>query len=98
MTASESDENEQANYQGADVVTLTRFSTAWEAEILRARLQEEGIFAAVADAHTITMNWLYSNAMGGVRVQVPQGQLAAAREVLVAMQRGDFELRDDDIV
>jgi hypothetical protein len=64
------------------MITVARFSLAIEAHIARAKLESEGIPAFVADEHTITAQWLYSNAMGGVRLQVPNSCANNAREIL----------------
>ncbi|MGJ3255801.1 MAG: DUF2007 domain-containing protein [Alcanivorax sp.] len=47
------------------MITVARFSMPDEAHIAKSRLESEGIPAFVADEHTVGMNWLYSNAMGG---------------------------------
>jgi hypothetical protein len=80
---------------GRDLVTVQRFTEVWEAHILRARLEAEGLMASIADEHLVAMDWFYSMAIGGVRVQVPVCELSQAREILKALQRGDYELRDD---
>jgi len=80
---------------GRDLVTVERFTEVWEAHILRARLEAEGLLASIADEHLVAMDWFYSNAIGGVRVQVPACELDRAREILTALQRGDYELHDD---
>lgn len=64
------------------MITVARYSLAIEAHVDRAKLESEGIPAFVADEHTITANWLYSNAMGGVRLQVPNSCANSAREIL----------------
>ncbi|MBV1870506.1 MAG: DUF2007 domain-containing protein [Gammaproteobacteria bacterium] len=64
------------------LVTAARYSFPHEAEIARSSLESEGITAFVADAHTINMQWLYSNAMGGARVQVYKKNLVAAQKIL----------------
>jgi hypothetical protein len=64
------------------LVTIARFSFPFEAQIAKSKLEAMGIPAFVADEHTINMDWLYSNAMGGVRLQVLQEQAAAAIELL----------------
>lgn len=64
------------------LVTISRYSMPYEAHIAKARLDSEGIPAFVADEHTINMQWLYSNALGGVRLQVPEAYVEAARKVL----------------
>jgi len=48
----------------------------------RAKLDSEGIPAFVADEHTINMQWLYSNAMGGVRLKVPSSVAERAIDIL----------------
>ncbi len=67
------------------LTTIYRFSHPLEAQIARARLEAAGIPAFVADEHTINMQWLYSNALGGVRLQVPM----VCREDAVALLATD---------
>ena len=62
--------------------TVASFSFVHEAHIARARLESDGVPAFVADEHTIAMQWLYSNALGGVKVQVPDSYVNKAREIL----------------
>jgi len=64
------------------LVTVTAFSLAIEADFARTRLESEGIECVVADEHTVTMNWLYSNAVGGVKLKVWESDLQRAREIL----------------
>lgn len=62
--------------------TIATFSFPYEAHIARAKLESEGIPAFVADEHTINMQWLYSTAMGGVRLQVSKKFVEEALTVL----------------
>lgn len=62
--------------------TIATYSLPYEAQIARAKLDSEGIPAFVADEQTINMQWLYSNALGGVRLQVPSSYVEQAIEVL----------------
>jgi len=80
---------------GRDLVTVERVTEVWAAHILRARLEAEGLLASIADEHLVSMDWFYSNAIGGVRVQVPACELPRAQEILEALHRGDYELSDD---
>lgn len=75
------------------LVTIRAFSTLWEAEMARSRLDAEGVPAFVKDGHTINMNWLYSNALGGVKVQVAERELEKARQILSAPF--EVEVRDE---
>jgi hypothetical protein len=64
------------------LVTIARFSYPHEAHVARGLLDSEGIPAFVADEHTIAMQWLYSDAIGGVKVQVPEPFVVQAKELL----------------
>jgi hypothetical protein len=74
------------------LVTVATYSHPVEAWIARNRLADDGISAFVQDDHLATMDWLYTNAIGGVKVQVPDNWIAAAVEALAA--RPDAE--DDE--
>ncbi len=62
--------------------TTATFSKPEEAHLFRTRLEAAGIPAYVQDEHFIQMNWLYSNAIGGVRVQIAEEDVEAAQEFL----------------
>ncbi|MBV1916244.1 MAG: DUF2007 domain-containing protein [Pseudomonadales bacterium] len=64
------------------LTTVAAYSFPYEAHIGRAKLESEGIPAFVADEHTINMQWLYSNALGGVRLQVAASHRDAALKIL----------------
>ena len=64
------------------LVTIARYSLPYEAHIAKSRLDSEGIPAYVADEHTINMQWLWSDALGGVRLQVPEPHVESAMAVV----------------
>jgi hypothetical protein len=64
------------------MITLARFSKPEEAHLLRLRLEAGGVPAFVQDENLVQLNWLYSNAIGGVRVQIFETDLDDAREIL----------------
>ena len=64
------------------LVTIARFTNPTEAHLLRMRLEAGGIEAFLQDENTIQMDWAISNAIGGVRLQVAEEELEAARELL----------------
>ncbi|SET42336.1 putative signal transducing protein [Thalassotalea agarivorans] len=73
------------------LVVVARFSYPLNANIAKAALDTAGIDSFVADEHTINMQWLYSDAMGGVRLYVNEDKLEQARSILAT----DFS---DDVV
>ena len=64
------------------LTTLATFDFPYEAQIARSKLDAAGIPAFLADEHTINANWLYCQALGGVRLQVPATALAEAEAIL----------------
>ncbi len=79
-----------------DWKTLTTFFSPTEAFLLRGVLQAGGVPAAVADAHLVQTHTLLAGAIP-VRVLVPEHRFAEAEAVVVAFQRGDFSLTDDEL-
>jgi len=61
------------------LVTIATYLFPHEAHIAKARLEAVGIESFIADEHTTN---IFSNAMGGVRLQVPAEFAAQAQQVL----------------
>ena len=72
------------------LVTVAAFREPWEAHMFCARLQAEGIPALIAHENHSWNNWPISNALGGVKVQVPAAELEAAPAVERACRDGDY--------
>jgi len=64
------------------IVTLDSYYDPMLAEIVRARLEANGIDCFVADSLTIGANPLYNNAVGGVKVKVFERDIKKCREIL----------------
>ena len=62
--------------------TIAAFSQPIEAHVLKTKLESEGIRCFIADENLIGANWLYSNALGGVKLQVRPDDLDRARAIL----------------
>ncbi|MBS3803624.1 MAG: DUF2007 domain-containing protein [Oleiphilaceae bacterium] len=70
-------------------VTVGQYTLPFEAHLGKSRLESEGITAIVADEHTISMQWMLSDALGGVRLRVQEEDLSRAEAVL-AEDRSDL--------
>ncbi|MEZ9303656.1 phosphoenolpyruvate synthase [Vibrio breoganii] len=66
------------------MIVVGRFSFPHEAHIAKANLESAGIESFIADEYTINMQWLYSNAIGGVRLMVNEADEAEAINILQA--------------
>ncbi len=70
---------------GEELITIANFSHPTEADPVVAWLESEDIECFLTNEHTVTMNWLYSNAIGGVGVQVKAADVERANEILQAV-------------
>lgn len=53
-----------------NLIVVRRFRDLIEAELAKGKLESAGIDAFVADENIVRMDWLYSNAIGGLRLMV----------------------------
>lgn len=80
------------------LITVATFSQPTEAHILKGRLEAEGIPCFLGDEHIIAAQPLYSLAVGGVKLQVTEGDEQEAREMIARIQAGRSEyILDDNI-
>ncbi|MBG7608329.1 MAG: DUF2007 domain-containing protein [Verrucomicrobia bacterium] len=63
------------------MVTVARFYKGEEAYLFRSFLESEGISAHVFDEHVPQIHWLYTNAIGGIRVVVDDEDLDTAADL-----------------
>lgn len=64
------------------LVVVGAFTSVHQAELARSVLEAAGIETVLADEHVVSMHWMYSNAIGGVKVLVSEERLDEARTVL----------------
>src|SRR5690606_6420594 len=72
------------------LITVATFTSPWEAHIAKGRLEAEGIPAFIAHEHHVWADWMYSLALGGVKVQVPEAHAEEAARLLEQHMRGEF--------
>lgn len=65
-----------------ELETLRVFDNYVTAHIIKSRLEVEGVFCVLKDENTITMNWLWSNALGGIKLQVKSSDFLRAEQIL----------------
>lgn len=64
------------------MVTVRICSTLPDAQLAQSFLEGSGIKSFLPDEFVIQNNWLWCNAMGGVRVQVSEEDAEKAAEIL----------------
>jgi hypothetical protein len=73
-------------------VTVRRFFSHPEAYLAKGRLEIEGISAYLADEHVVAVNWLWAQAVGGIRLIVTSDSAARANDIL---ERDDSDILSD---
>lgn len=65
-----------------DLVTIERFRDLPEALLAKGKLESAGICCFLADSELVRTDWLWSNAIGNMRLQVRPEDAADALELL----------------
>lgn len=65
-----------------ELVTIATFRFLPEAQASKLRLEADGLTVLLANAEIVSMDWFLANAIGNIKLQVPQSQAAAATAVL----------------
>jgi len=71
-----------ADEEDVKLVTLCRFRDLPGALVAKGLLDSAGIKCFLSDENTVRMDWLWSNALGGVRLWVREDDVAQAVELL----------------
>jgi len=65
-----------------ELIVARAFSTVFEAEVARSAVEAAGIDVILGDANIVAADWLYSNAIGGVKLLVAADDLAETQALL----------------
>jgi len=84
------------------LVTVARFTDPPAAHVIRALLEANGIDAYLRNEFYVGMDWLHSQAVGGVELQVAAEQAAQAEAIIAEPPRlpdlvGEFEGASDAV-
>jgi hypothetical protein len=71
-----------ANQEDAKLVAVRRFRDLPDALLAKGLLDSENIKCFLSDENTVRMDWLWSNALGGVRLWVREEDVQQAVELL----------------
>lgn len=80
-----------------DLITIKTFDSPIEMHTYKARLESEGIECFVKDEHSVTINPLGSNALGGIKLRVNRVDAELALSIVDSIQN-EFSRGDDGTV
>jgi hypothetical protein len=81
-------------------ITVLTFTFPYEVAVVRGRLESEGITCFVQDELTAQVHPFYSNAIGGVKLQVKESDLKQAVEILKEtgyLKEEDLKLPEESV-
>lgn len=77
-------------------VTVGAFWSTGAAHIARLRVEAEGIDCVLFDEFLVATDWLYANAAGGIKLQVPHFDAARAHELLTRLPAWREDREDEE--
>lgn len=75
-------------------VTVATYTTLPEAEAAKLHVESEGIPANIVDAEIVSMDWLLGNAVGYIKLQVPQSQAQTVIDLLESLRADRLRRRE----
>lgn len=72
-------------------IQLRSFDNYFEAHIVMGSLQDQNITCWLKDEYSVTIDPLLLNAIGGIKLMVPEAQAERAWTILQEMQNNDAE-------
>lgn len=93
MSAPETADPENLEFQ--KLVTIRQYRDLTEAMVAQSVLDSAGIAAVLRDENIVRIHWAWSNAVGGIRLEIKQEDAEAAEEVLsqpipAIIETGDY--------
>jgi ribosomal protein S27AE len=70
-----------------NIVTIRSFDNYFYANIILTKMQDAGIECYLKDEYTVTIDPLLTNAIGGIKLVVKEGDLPAATALLQAFDK-----------
>ncbi|MBN2426856.1 MAG: DUF2007 domain-containing protein [Deltaproteobacteria bacterium] len=67
---------------GQNLITIFRYRDLPQAGLDKSILEDHGVRCFLDNEFTIGINWLYSSALGGVKLKVVESDVARAEEIL----------------
>jgi hypothetical protein len=79
-----------------DLVLIERFRDLTAAQLAQGALESAGIDAVLRDENVVRLDWFYSNAIGGIRLEVDREDSDAATEILNQKVPASFEANGEE--
>jgi predicted RNA-binding Zn-ribbon protein involved in translation (DUF1610 family) len=64
------------------LITIAQYRDLPQAGLDKSILEEQGVKCFLENEYTVGVNWLYSSALGGIKLKVLESEAAQAHEIL----------------
>lgn len=80
------------------LVLLKTYDNSIEAHMLKSKLESEGIRCYIFDEYTVTLNPIFSNAVGGIRVMIDAADQDAATKLFIEIQNSKLINQTNEVI
>ncbi|MNK08986.1 hypothetical protein D3C87_269330 [compost metagenome] len=80
------------------LVTFKTFDNSIDAHILKIKLESEGITCFLFDENIVTVNPLYSNLVGGIKLKINEEDLIHAKNILLELEQTPYTTDDEQVI
>jgi hypothetical protein len=81
-----------------NLITIKTFDNAISARLLKGKLESEGIACYIFDEEMVSLNPLYSGAIGGIRLEVNDYDLKFAQEIIDSIDNAPIIANDGSVL
>lgn len=80
------------------LITFKTFDNSIDAHILKIKLESEGITCFLFDENIVSVNPLYSNLVGGIKLKINEEDLSHARNIVLELEETPLTTEDNEII
>ena len=81
-----------------ELITLKRFDNTIDAHLLMSKLEHEGIPSVIFDENMVSLNPLYAQTLGGIKLKIHEYNLDAALQVLSDLEQIGFQDENGEVI
>jgi len=80
------------------LITFKTFDNSIDAHILKIKLESEGITCFLFDEHMVSVNPLYSQLIGGIKLKINEEDLIHAKNVVLELEQTPYTTEDEQVI
>lgn len=80
------------------LITFKTFDNSIDAHILKIKLESEDIMCFLFDENIVSINPLYSNLVGGIKLKINEEDLERAKEIISELEQTPYTTEDEKVI